>query len=226
MNRQGEGVSYAFTIDTALKNQPLTINTYIAASANFVFGTPTGSTASDIQVYIYDVTNAVLITPYPATISANGLFQAQFQSTTSTSYRLIYHVGTTSALSYTVAMGEVAVSPSESSFIPLSSDLGTSSAITLTSSAASPVVKGTMSTDKIAYARDGQFAIMYVEFDQTGASGSGAQSGTYGYRLSMPTGLKIDTTITNVNTSTNTSTAQSIGVLFSEFGGGMKLLKK
>lgn len=224
-NRQGEGVSYAFTIDTALKNQPLTINTYIAASANFVFGTPTGSTASDIQVYIYDVTNAVLITPYPATISGNGLFQAQFQSTTSTSYRLIYHVGTTSALSYTFAMGEVAVSPSESSFIPLSSDFKDAGTVTFEATTTSPT-KGTATIvrDKIWYRRDGQFAEFRFEYNHSTAGTATSGSGTY--LIKLPDSLQIDLDYVTVNTSASATPAHSyaIGLMTASLPGSSAMM--
>jgi len=200
-NRQGEGVSYAFTIDTALKNQPLTITSYVAASANFVFGSENGVTASDIQVYIYDVTNSVLITPFPATVSANGLFQAQFQSTASTSYRLIYHVVSTSALAYTFAMGEVSVSPSQSSFIPLSSDLKDCGALSL-SAVTTPPTKGTTSRDKIYYRRDGQYAEFYFQYTQTGAGSAGSGH----YLVNLPDGLRIDTDIVPGNTDVASGT--------------------
>ncbi len=94
-NRQGQGASFDFTIDAADKSKTLLITFDFIASANYA--------ANDIGVYIYDVTNATLITPAQVNIPAGtGSINSFFVATTSTSYRLILHVASTNASSYTL----------------------------------------------------------------------------------------------------------------------------
>ena len=58
VNRQGEGFSYAFSIDNADKGKVLQISfEYLIASGTFA--------DNDMSVWVYDVTNAVLIQPAP-----------------------------------------------------------------------------------------------------------------------------------------------------------------
>lgn len=116
-NRQGEGASYDFTIAAADKAKVLQISfSYIVGSGTFTAGT--SSTDSDVTVWIYDVTNSRLIQPSTYKLLSNStsiasLFEATFQTASdSTSYRLILHVGSTSASAYTVKFDDVKVSPS------------------------------------------------------------------------------------------------------------------
>lgn len=109
-NRQGQGVGYAFTIDSADKGRLLTGSIdYTPATGTYADG--------DLIVAVYDVTNAVLIPVYGSVIptgttGANLRQVFQFQaSSTSTSYRLILHVATTSAVAYTVKMDNFIVGP-------------------------------------------------------------------------------------------------------------------
>lgn len=121
-NRQGNGASYDFTIDAADKAKVLQISfQYIVASGTFVAGNPTDRTSagdSDITVWIYDVTNGVLISPSTTRLYSNSStiadkFVSNFQSSSnSTSYRLIFHCGTTSAAAYTLKADTVLVTPS------------------------------------------------------------------------------------------------------------------
>lgn len=99
---QGEGVSYPFTIDAADKAKVLGISFNYNASS--VFGASSGVTGSDsdLEVYVYDVTNAILVPVSPSVIvgkgSLNFAFNGTFQtSSNSTSYRLIFHVGSANA---------------------------------------------------------------------------------------------------------------------------------
>lgn len=116
-NRQGEGASYAFSIDSADQARVLQISfDYLVGSGTFVAGT--SSADSDVIVYLYDVTNAVLIEPSSIKLLSNsstlssrfsGTFQTAYNST---SYRLILHCATTSASAYTLKIDNVKVSPS------------------------------------------------------------------------------------------------------------------
>lgn len=107
-NRQGEGFSYAFTIDASDKGKVL--------QCSFEYQVSSGTFAdNDMSVWIYDVTNAVLIQPAPYLIKNSGIiekFAVEFQTTSnSTSYRLIVHTGSTSASAYTMKFDNFIVGP-------------------------------------------------------------------------------------------------------------------
>lgn len=117
-NRQGQGVSYDFTIDSAYQAKVLKIEfDYKVLIGSFTAATST--TDSDIIVYIYDVTNSTLIEPSTIKLFSNSddvadRFSAYFQTAVnSTSYRLIFHVATTSTSFYTVKFDNITVSPSQ-----------------------------------------------------------------------------------------------------------------
>lgn len=114
-NRQGEGVSFAFTCDTADQAKVLNVSfDYQIASGTFTSGD-----SSDLRVWIYDVTNSVLIPVSPYTIQGGGTaptnpfkFTGTFQtSSNSTSYRLIIHIATTNASAWTFKFDNVVVGP-------------------------------------------------------------------------------------------------------------------
>ncbi len=112
-NVQGEGVSTDFTIDPADEGSILAITFNYNASNTFVASngvtaplndgtTTTNAGNSDVEVFIYDKTNTVLIPVTPEVIVAKGVnnfsFGGVFQTATnSTSYRLIFHVATANA---------------------------------------------------------------------------------------------------------------------------------
>lgn len=110
-NRQGEGASYNFTIDSADQGKSLYISfDYAIASGTYATG--------DLAMYVYDVTNSLVLQSIPFQISgatANvpqrfiGYVQA---SSNSTSYRLIIHTATTSASAYTVKFDNFITGPS------------------------------------------------------------------------------------------------------------------
>lgn len=117
VNRQGQGVSYDFSVDTADQAKVMQISfDYRVSSGTFVAGS--SSASSDVTVWIYDVTNSVLIQPSSFKLLSNSStisdkFNATFQTASnSTSYRLIFHVGSTSASAYTLKLDQISVSPS------------------------------------------------------------------------------------------------------------------
>lgn len=104
-NDQGEGLSYDFTVDNAAVFQPIYISFYYTTTANYVDG--------DIDVWIYDKTNNVLIAPSnqaipeaPTSTYFSGFF---IPNSNSTSYRLIFHISTTNATGYTFEIDQVFV---------------------------------------------------------------------------------------------------------------------
>jgi len=89
-NAQGEGYSQDFTIDPADKSESINIS--------FDFSAGSAYTTGDLAVYVYDITNATLITPASVNIpSGAGTFSTVFAATTSTSYRLIFHCAASNA---------------------------------------------------------------------------------------------------------------------------------
>lgn len=117
-NRQGQGCSIQFTIDSAYKAKVLQIEfDYLVASGTFTAGS--SSSDSDLIVYIYDVTNSTLIEPSSIKLLSNSTtisdhFVANFQtSATGTTYNLILHQATTSASAYTVKADNFEVKPSK-----------------------------------------------------------------------------------------------------------------
>ncbi|HMX99134.1 MAG TPA: hypothetical protein PKC44_05065, partial [Agitococcus sp.] len=113
-NRQGEGVSYDFTIANADKAQSLNISFEYAVSSNFVSGSD--SALGDLNVYIYDVTNSQLIQPAPFKLVGgtgnNHKFTGRFQAASnSTSYRLILHIAGTTSAAWTFDFDNVVVGP-------------------------------------------------------------------------------------------------------------------
>lgn len=108
-NGQGEGISYDFTIDAADKAKMLQFSIdYNIASGTYA--------ADDLIVYIYDVTNAVLIQPVPFKIKNHTLaserFTFEFQTASnSISYRLIFHVASVSALAYSLKFDNLSLGP-------------------------------------------------------------------------------------------------------------------
>lgn len=118
-NRQGEGVSYDYTIQNKdlARVQEISFD-YEIASGTYSGGTPT--TDSDLIVYMYRTTaTGRLIEPSVIKLdggvsgvkySYRGEFQTDFDAT---GYRFIIHVATTSASAYTVKFDNFQISPSK-----------------------------------------------------------------------------------------------------------------
>jgi len=95
VSRQGEGVSTDFMINSLDKGQTLQVSFAYSGSSGMVLGAN-----SDVQVFVYDITNAVLIPVTPlrtiaGPVSTAKTFTGQFKaSATSVNYRLILHIAT------------------------------------------------------------------------------------------------------------------------------------
>ncbi len=175
-NRQGEGVSYDFTIDDADKAKMLQISfDYEIASGTYADG--------DLTLYIYDVTNSTLIQPAGYSIKNVGIesrHTATFQTASnSTSYRLIFHVASTSASAYVVKIDNVNVGPQ---ITPLGAPI--------TDWDSSWVPTGTLSTNVTYTGRwrrvgDCMEADVLISF--SGANTQGAAT------INLPSGYTIDT---------------------------------
>ena len=108
-DQQGEGASYAFTIDRADQGKQLSISfDYEVASGTMATG--------DLGIYIVDVTNSVVIQPSGYQV-VNVSGQATHSScvfqtaSNSTSYRLCFHVATSTATAYTLKVDNVFCGP-------------------------------------------------------------------------------------------------------------------
>ena len=102
-NRQGGGVSIPFTIDTVDQASTVQVIFDTKASANFVSG--------DMNLYVYDVTNGALLEGYHAIpTGTQPLFTRAFNLTTGTSYRVLLHCASTSALAYDLTIDAMYVS--------------------------------------------------------------------------------------------------------------------
>lgn len=195
-NRQGEGVGYAFTIDRADQGQPLSISfDYKVASGTFFAAdgvtaplndgtTSQNAGMSDLEVFIEDVTNAVLIPVTPqvltstSTIAANwkGRFQT---SSNSLSYRLIIFTARSTAVAFTMEMDNFLVGPQAVNYGAPISDW----------TSYTPVTQGfgTISSINTFYRRVGDS----VEIQGTFVTGTTTASEA---RLGLPSGLTIDST--------------------------------
>lgn len=187
-NRQGEGASYAFTIDTADRASVMAVELdYAVASGTFVAGD-----SSDIRVFVYDVTNSQLITPVSNTIQSNtqskfkGLFQT---NSNSSSYRLILHCATTSASAYVLKIDNVRVGPQAVTYGAAIGDW-TEYSMTIGATTTAPTLPVTVTTNKAQYRRNGGALDWHFELNAAGASGN---NGSGAYLFPLPAGLSVDT---------------------------------
>lgn len=135
-DRQGEGFSYDFVIKEQDVNKKLKIQFDFKTNEDAAYAN------GDLTVWVYDVTNAQIITPVDTPIIAGqNIFQTSFVSTGSTSYRLIFHIATTNASAYDVYIDNVIVGPGMTSqgaaiglwtaYTPTTQGLGTISGVNL-----------------------------------------------------------------------------------------------
>lgn len=113
-NRQGEGISYAFTVPPGYRQgQKAGISFVVDAStANYAAG--------DLAVYVYDVTNSTLITPTVAAIpKAKTPISIAWDQTTGTDFRLIFHLTSTNATAYDIYLDDIVIGPEFPGQLPI-----------------------------------------------------------------------------------------------------------
>lgn len=193
-NTQGEGFSYDFSIDSVNKARVQQISfDYMVDSGTFVAGS--NGVISDFIVYIYDVTNSVLIEPSNIKLLSNSTtlsdrFSATFQtSSNSTSYRLIFHCATVSALAYALKIDNISVSPSVYVYGSPVTNLSDRGVMTIGATTTAPT-KGVTSLDKIRSQQIGDQGRFIYEFKNS----TGSASGTGEYLVSLPSGVSFDST--------------------------------
>ena len=220
---QGKGVSYDFTIDSADKAKMISVSFDFNATSTFVASdgitapnndgtTSTNAGNSDIEVFIYDVTNSSLVYVTPQVITANGAnnfsYKGQFQTASNgASYRFILHVATASAnaTGWNFKFDNVLIGP-QSQLLGAPVTDWVSYSPTLTGTTTNPT-RGT-NTETAYWRRVGDSMEIQYSINQTaaGSAGSGA------YRWSIPTGYTIDAA------KIDTSGSQSQGVCGSSAG--------
>lgn len=209
-NVQGQGWAVPFTVDPAYRAKSLKISAdYIINSGTFVPGNNSGTPADgDLIWYIYDVTNSQLIEPsnikmFSSDTGISDKFEATFQTSVSgSSYRLIAHVASTSALAFEIKLDNVTVSPQVYVFGTPVTDW---QAYTPTY-----VGLGTVTTDEAFWRRVGD------SIELRGRISLGTTTGTTA-SISLPPGMAISTTkeltttlygqVVNQNDTTNTFVA-------------------
>lgn len=108
-NRQGEGVSTDFTINTVDRNKILQIEFVYEGSSGMVLGS-----SSDVQVFMYDIDNSVLLPVTPirtisGPVNTASTFAGLFTTSSGSNYRLILHISTTNASSWDLLLDSVVV---------------------------------------------------------------------------------------------------------------------
>lgn len=122
-NREGEGVSTDFVIDNLDKGELLQISFSYDASSGMVLGSN-----SDVRVFIYDITNAILLPVTPldtiaGPVSTIKTFTGIFTtSNNSIDYRLILHIATSSAVAWDLILDDFVVgdeiNPTQATQVP------------------------------------------------------------------------------------------------------------
>lgn len=177
-NRQGEGIGYPFTIKHAQKYKINRISFDYAGSAAFAYKGGNFSSPSDISVWIYDVTNGVLIEPSQSYLDGSGELISEFQASGSTDYRVILHVSTTNASAWTFLFTNLKVGRRQVARGPAMSDW-----ISFTGSGS--WVSNT--TYDARYRRDGDTMEVFYRVATSGAPTSSILS------LNLPSGFSVDT---------------------------------
>lgn len=213
---QGKGVSYDFSIDTADQAQPIAVQFNYNASSTFVASngitaplndgtTTTNAGNSDIEVFIYDVTNSQLIYVTPEVLTGNGANYFQFKGTfqsnpNSTSYRLIFHVATTSAnaTGWTFKFDQVFVGRLPVNYGPPVTDW-VQFTMVITGSSSNPTKANTTLFDNAYWRRVGDSMEIVYTYAHNNNTGAAAGSGTYLFGL--PSGYTIDSNKISVSTT-------------------------
>lgn len=108
-NRQGIGISTDFIINSIDENKTLQIEFIYQGSSGMVLGS-----SSDVRIFVYDIDNANLLSVTPiitltGPINTPQEFTGLFTTTSSSSYRLIFHIATTNSSSWGLLLDSVVI---------------------------------------------------------------------------------------------------------------------
>lgn len=176
-NRQGQGVSVDFTLDTQDIGKPFTFSFDTSASAAFTGASGTESA----RVYCYDVTNATMLPGYVDISPGSSTTKGFFVATSSTSYRFIIHVSGTGTAAWTLKIDQVVIGQQTIFLGTAISGFTNLGAMTITGNGTSPT-KGTVKVDNVSYRRVGDCAEIMFYYLQQGA-GSGGTSTQYYFNI-------------------------------------------
>jgi hypothetical protein len=201
-NKQGYGASCLINIPPAYRGQNALIEIPYQVTAGSI-------SQGDFKVYIWDVTNSILITPQNNDIlGTQGVVKATFPVPAScVQARVFIYIGSTLNGSVTMLIDDVYVGPTTAVFGPAMSDL-TQFTMTIEGSSSNPT-KGTTSIDAAYWKRVGDEMLINYTYIQTAAGSGAAGSGTYLFKL--PSGYLIDSTKTNISTDGNLATVIGSG---------------
>jgi hypothetical protein len=152
-SRQGEGISYDFSIEDADKGQ--------LAAVSFDYSVTADYSTDNIKVYLYDVTNSRLINLVEAGVEAKSpagkyLGYGTF-SGGSTSYRVLVHIGSNDTDDYDIKIDNFRVGPADSKMLTNNNDvyfLGRGSTTGSITSDVTPIGFTTVTDTHDAYSTD------------------------------------------------------------------------
>lgn len=178
-SRQGEGASFGYTVSGADLAKTLAISFDVEIDdADY--------DAGDLAVYIYDVDTSTLITPtYTDIAGANYKFQTIYTpvDTTSTSYRLCFHIAESANTAWNAKLDNIKVGPELAAQGVPSHDLQADTyGISANSSAF-----GTTTNETWFSKRDGNMLTVYGTF-RCGTTAANPA------KIDLPSGLTLDTT--------------------------------
>jgi hypothetical protein len=190
----GEGFSIPLSIDLADRGVMLNVSfSYVVQSGTFQVGntTTTPLTDSDLEVFLWDVTNGVAIQVAPTLLQCGGVgLKCDYVGQTvvptgSSSYRLLFHTVTPNALAWSVKFDSFNVSRAVRSQGLAGSQL-TLAGVNVVSTG----TKGTVTNDAVYSGRVGDHGHFVGQYKQTaaGAAGSGEML------FSLPNGVSFDAT--------------------------------
>ena len=191
-NRTGQGIEYSFTIDSSDKGKVL--------QCSFEYQISSGTFAdNDMAVWIYDVTNAVLIQPAPYLIKNSGIiekFAVEFQTAiNSTSYKLMLLCNSTSNLSYDLKFDNIVLGPQAKLYGSAVTDW-----VSYSPNMSSPGIL----TNSGRWRRTGDTMEVECYIEWSGSGGGG------GLLLDIPAGFSIDTAKLSLSTGSKLGEAERL----------------
>jgi len=201
---RGEGISASVAIPSGYAQAAKRVIEFLwdGSDASYVAG--------DMACYIYDVTNATLITPSVAALPATKTpIQISWDATTSVSYRLIFHVTTTNASAYTVKLDDITVGPGTIAPVAASGFLGSLSGFSVTGNGSK------VFTIANRCWREGDRLICEFSLDGN-ATASGSAASTP-FTLVLPTGYTMDTSSGTVGGSEYVSFGMTGAGVYGDF---------
>ena len=200
-SRQGEGVSCVVNIPPAYRGRTLQLS--------FPFQTTGTLVEDDFRLFVYDITNSVVITPFTSgkILGSSGTAQCSFHASTNTaSVRVGIHIARTSTGAATILFDDVSLSSRTTPVGLAGSDWNAFEMII--GATTTPPTKGTIVIDDARWRRVGDTMHIMWNYQQT--TGGSAGSGTYLFPI--PNGLSVDTAKLTPTTTVEGSVVGAAGI--------------